>query len=97
MVQTQLRDQSKPLGEPLDLPCQPLQDVLLVLCDPLDVGPGPLDGLIQGQRPRTKSNFSIVLLKLQQLLTKAAEKVRKMPSKEAPDRLRASCSQHSCL
>lgn len=53
---------------------QPLQDVLLVLCEPIDVSTGPLDGLIQGQGPRTKSNVCVVLLKLLQLLTKAAEK-----------------------
>lgn len=53
---------------------QPLQDVLLVLCEPIDVSPGPLDGLIQGQGSRTKSNVCVVLLKLLQLLTKAAEK-----------------------
>lgn len=66
---------------------KPGQDVLLVLCDPLHVGPGPLDGLIQGQRPRTKSNLCIVFLKLQQLLTRAAEKFNKTPSRASADSL----------
>lgn len=86
--------QSKLLGEPFGLLLKPGQDVLLVLCDPFDVGPGPLDGLIQGQCPRTKSNLCVVLLKLQQLLTKAAEELNKMPSRTSADQ---TGSEHPAL
>lgn len=50
--------------------CKPIQDILLVLCNPLHVGHGPLNGLVQRQGPRTKTNVSIVCLELLQLLQK---------------------------
>lgn len=60
---------------------EPFQDRLLVFCDPLHVGLGPLDGLIQGQSPRAKTHLTVVLLKLLQLSTKEGQKLQSKASK----------------
>lgn len=54
--------------------CKPVQDILLVLCDPLHVGHGPLNGLIQCQGPRAETDDSVVCLELPQLLQQTKHK-----------------------
>lgn len=72
---------SKALRQVFGFVLEPFQDRLLVLFDPLHVGLGPLDGLIQGQSPRTKAHLSVVLLKLLQLSTQAGHKLQSKASK----------------
>ena len=46
---------------------EPVQDLLLVLLDPLDVGPGPLQGLVHSQGGRSKAVLTVLLNEVQQL------------------------------
>lgn len=46
---------------------QPIQDIVLVLCKPLNIASGPLNGLFQCQGSRAETNICIVILEGSQL------------------------------
>ena len=46
---------------------EPILDVLLVLSEPLDVGGGPLDGLLHRQTPRAEAHLRVISLELLEL------------------------------
>lgn len=46
---------------------EPLQNILPVLCDPLHVGDGSLDGLIHCQRAGAETHLRVIRLELPQL------------------------------